>query len=264
MHNAAFLERGINAIYTAFEVKDLKNAVRGIKALGIEGVSVTIPYKVDVIKYIDRMTDIAAMIGSVNTLILKDGLITGDNTDAQGFYRAITGCIDTGGKKIALFGAGGAGRAIIFSLFYYSEPSRVFMLDLDKDRTRLLEENIKESFPERPGIERLIETIDKKDWSSIKDSLDIIINATPAGMEPDINSSVLEESQIPEGCVLMDIVYHPHDTLLTRYAAKRDCKIVYGEEMLLYQGVLQFELWTGQKAPVEVMKKALKERIYGI
>ncbi len=259
MHNAAFINKGINAVYTAFEVQDLAAAVKGIRALGIAGASVTIPYKVDIIPMIDRVTDIASMIGSVNTLIVKDGILTGDNTDAAGFYSAISSRTDIKGKRIALFGAGGAGRAILFSLFYYSEPAAVFLLDSDKKKGKDLRNNIHDSI----GAASPIEPLEIKDWKSVRDSLDIIINATPVGMEPDAESSVIPEPEITESCVLMDIVYHPHETALIRSAKRRGCRVVYGADMLLYQGALQFELWTGQKASLEVMKKALEEKIYG-
>jgi shikimate dehydrogenase len=202
------------------------------------------------------------MIGSVNTLVNKNGTITGDNTDAPGFFRAITGSTDTRGKNIALFGAGGAGRAILFSLFYYSEPSRVFLTDSIKERSDELKDNITGKFHGRAGIKEAVSIFRMKDWPVLKNSVDIIINATPGGMEPEINTSILEESSIPERIVLMDIVYHPHETLLIRSARNRGCRIVYGAEMLLYQGVLQFEIWTGREAPVEVMRKALLDKIY--
>lgn len=264
IQNAAFMDKGINAVYTAFEVGDAGDSVRAIKALGISGASVTIPYKVDVIPFLDGISEISGMIGSVNTLISRDGKIFGDNTDARGFYRALTGKTSTDGKKIALFGAGGAGRAIIFALFYYSEPFEVYLIDPDKQRAIDLAENIRRSIPQAGRKKAAqIEIIGRDNWRDIKDTTDIIINATPIGMEPDTGSSVLDEDEIPEGRVLMDIVYHPHETALIKSGKNRNCEIVYGADMLLYQGAMQFELWTGLEAPVEVMRSELEKKIYG-
>lgn len=263
MHNAAFKKEGINAVYVAFEVTELEMAVRGIKALGICGASVTIPHKINIIPCLDEVSEIARMIGSVNTLVNKEGKIFGTNTDAEGFYKALSLKTEVNNKNIALFGAGGAGRAILFALFYYAKPAKVFLLDTDKEKQKSLKENIDREFLSgKHKTEIKLETIEKDAWSKIKDKVDIIINATPIGMEPDYNFSILTLEEIPHGCTVMDIVYHPHKTRLLQYAEERKCRIVYGIDMLLYQGVLQFELWTGRKAPIEVMRRALEEKVY--
>jgi shikimate dehydrogenase len=260
IQNGAFKEAGLNSVYTAFEVDDAGRAADAIKTLGISGASVTIPYKVDIMKHLDGISEIAGMIGSVNTIVLKDGKLFGDNTDAPGFFRTLSEKTCVEGKNIALFGAGGAGRAIMFALFYYSKPLSVYLVDSDKKRSGELAGSIGRTFPGSGTVE----TIDMENWNGIKNSLDIIINATPLGMEPDVLSSVLREDEIPEGRVLMDIVYHPHETALIKNALRRNCTIAYGADMLLYQGALQFELWTGREAPIEVMRRELSKKIYGV
>lgn len=259
IQNAAFIEKGLNSVYTAFEVDNAGKAVSAIKALGISGASVTIPYKVDVIGHLDGVSDIAGMIGSVNTIISKDGKLFGDNTDAPGFFRTLHEKTEIDGKSIALFGAGGAGRAILFALFYYSKPGIVYLVDSDKKRAGDLAGSIAKTFPES-GI---VKTAGMENWNDIKNSLDIIIHATPVGMEPDTGSSVLSEDEIPEGKVLMDIVYHPHETALVKAALRRNCTIAYGADMLLFQGALQFELWTGLPAPLDIMRSVLEKKIHG-
>jgi shikimate dehydrogenase len=264
IQNAAFKEKGINAVYTAFEVNDAGKSVSAIRDLGINGASVTIPYKVAVIPFLDGVSELAGMIGSVNTLINKDGKIMGDNTDAGGFYRALTEKTAIDGKIIALFGAGGAGRAILFALFYYARPEKVYLIDSDRVRVGELIAGIGKSFAHfngKPAPSVAEKAMD--DWRDIKDGLDIVINATPVGMEPDIKSSVLTQEEIPEGRVLMDIVYRPHETALIKAARNRHCTVVYGADMLLYQGALQFELWTGLEAPIDVMHNELERKIYG-
>ncbi len=263
MQNAAFLTSGINAVYTAFEVSDIEGAVKGIKAFGICGASVTIPHKISVMAFLDDLTDIARLIGSVNTIINNDGRLIGTNTDSYGFYKALNEKTDINGKKIALFGAGGAGKAICASLFYYGSPEKVYLLDIDKDRREGLEKHILTEFPKINKIveNKNIEAFDQENWDQIKDGIEIIIHATPMGMEPDINSSILEAGQIPENITVMDIVYNPHRTMLLKYAKERNCTIVHGIDMLLYQGIRQFELWTGLKAPEDAMRDALLKSI---
>ena len=258
MQNAAFREKSINAVYTAFEVEDAGRAVAAIKTLGIAGASVTIPYKVDIIPFLDEISDIAGMIGSVNTIVSREGKLFGDNTDAPGFYRAITGKTVIEGKTIVLFGAGGAGRAILFALYYYSRPGMVYLIDSNKKRSADLACNIRKTFKESSVSDAAhIVSEDSENWQKIKKGIDIIINATPVGMDPHTGSSVLTEEEIPYGTVLMDIVYHPHETALIKAAIRRNCDIVYGSDMLLFQGALQFELWTGIEAPVDAMRRVI-------
>ncbi len=263
LQNAAFQENCINAVYTAFEVRDLENAIKAIKTLGIAGASITIPYKVSVLHFLDEVSDFAGMIGSVNTIINKGGRLFGTNTDSTGFYKAISEKTSVAGKTIALFGAGGAGKAIAFSLFYNSVPKELYIIETDESRTKELINNILTEFKKinKPVDQTKIKSIDRKNWIQVKDFIDIIINATPTGMEPDAHSSILNPEDIPEKSTVMDIVYNPHNTLLLKYAGQKGCNLVYGVDMLLYQGVQQFELWTGQKAPVSVMRKVLLDFI---
>jgi shikimate dehydrogenase len=256
MQNRAFEEAGLNSVYTAFEVTDLEGAVNGIRALNIRGASVTIPYKIDVMQYLDEIEDIAAMIGSVNTVMNHDGRLSGTNTDAFGFYRALTEATEITGKNITLLGSGGAARAIAFALFYFDKPAKlkIAVRDDDIEAAHLL----RKSLTAHLGIsENIIEAARLAIWDETADSPDIIINSTPLGMHPNTEVSPLVKEQIPSGITVMDIVYHPHETLLLRYAAEKGCRTVYGIDMLLYQGVKQFELWTGVKAPENVMRDSL-------
>jgi shikimate dehydrogenase len=262
IHNAAFQALGLNAVYTAFDVSDLESAVRGIRALGIAGASVTIPHKVDVIPYLDEVSDIAKMIGSVNTIVNDQGRLTGTNTDAFGFYQALTEKTDITDKTIAVFGAGGSGKAICFSLFYHGGPGMVYIVGSKSGRKEALRDRIRTAFSETKKADGKIESVERENWKDIQSRADIIINATPLGMDPDIGTSPLTPDEIPEGKVVMDIVYNPGETLLLKHAAKKGCKLVHGIDMLLYQGAKQFELWTGKPAPVSVMRDALNKAVY--
>jgi shikimate dehydrogenase len=260
MQNKAFEEAGLNSVYTAFEVADLEGAVNGIRALGIHGASVTIPHKISVMQYLDEIEDIAAMIGSVNTIVNRDGSLSGTNTDAYGFYRALTETVDVDGKNIALLGSGGAARAIAFALFYFGKPAKleIAVRNEDIDAAKHLRKSLIAylALPEESvGVVPLVK------WNDIGDNVDIIINSTPLGMHPNTEVSPLAKEQIRKGITVMDIVYHPRDTLLLRNAVEQGCRTVSGIDMLLYQGVKQFELWTGVDAPESVMRDALMQHL---
>lgn len=259
IQNAAFEATGLNAVYTAFDVTDLPKALDGAKALGIGGLSITIPHKEAVIPLLDELSPLASMIGSVNTVVFRDGRAIGNNTDAFGAYAAIDGPEPVDGKTVAVFGSGGAARAVLFGLLYYGRPEKVLLVARNADKRREIVSHLEQSFREAgKDIRGIIEDIPPAQWQSRMDFTHVLINTTPLGMAPDTDSSILEEWEIPIGRRVMDIVYKPLKTRFLGYAENRGCAIVYGTEMLLRQGMKQFELWTGEKAPEEAMREALE------
>ncbi len=260
MQNAAFAAEGIDAAYVAFEVEDIAKAVESIRVLGIDGASVTIPYKVSVMQYVDGLEDIADHIGSVNTLINRDGKIVGTNTDAYGFYRALSEKISVDGKTVAVFGSGGASRAVCFALFHYAKPRKIILFVRDDDRAE--SERLRSHLLTKLGLdEPQVQACLLKDWKTYGGECDILVNTTPLGMHPNESVSVLDEPEMPSGKVVMDLVYNPSETKFLKSALAKGCTAIYGIDMLLYQGVRQFELWTGRQAPVDVMKQALLSKI---
>lgn len=262
MHNPAFAEIGINAVYTAFEVEadDLPKAVDGIRSLGIKGASVTIPHKVAVIPLLDETEDIARMIGSANTIINRNGKLIGTNTDAFGFYRALSENTEVDGKTVAILGSGGASRALCFATMCYAKPKKLMIFAArpqDKDEAVALADNIIEQM-QLDNSQVAVAMLDE--WQNHKSDIDIIVNATPLGMHPLEDKSILTADDIPYKSTVMDLVYNPHQTLFLNYAARQEATLCYGIDMLLYQGVQQFELWTGEKAPVELMRRCLEEK----
>lgn len=264
MHNAAFKAMEINSVYTAHSVNepDLEKAVNGIRALGVSGASVTIPFKEKIVPYLDQVTDIARMIGSVNTLFWDNDKLTGTNTDAIGFYKALSGTIAVKNRAVALFGSGGSARAVLFGSAYFGDPKKIYILARNEKKALELKQNAETVF-NGVGKTVRIELVPMQSWKDIMKEIDIIVNTTPVGMVPDIRSSILKKEEIPEGVTVMDLVYRPHRTKLLLNAAARECNVVYGIDMLLYQGAEQFRLWTGKKPPLEVMKRALKKAIEG-
>jgi shikimate dehydrogenase len=245
MHNAALTASDIDAVYLPFPAPDIAAAVTGIRGLGIQGLSVTIPHKETVMALLDSIDPVAKKIGAVNTVINTNGILTGLNTDWLGATRALEEEIDLDGAKAVILGAGGSARAIGFGLL---ERGAGFVLcSRTESRGRALADEL--------GCP----------WISLADSEqlsgDILINATSVGMVPDVEKSPLPEGIVSRFQVVMDIVYAPMKTRLLQEAEANECKIINGLEMLLYQGVAQFELWTGKPAPVVVMREALQEAL---
>lgn len=246
MHNAGYEALDLNFAYLALRVEDIKNAVSGIRSLGIRGVSVTIPHKKSVMAHLDAIDPLAKKIGAVNTIVNTNAGLKGYNTDCEGAIHALEERTSIKGKRAVILGAGGAARAIAFGL---KEKGAIVTL---ANRTRSNAEILAKD------VGALC--IDISDKESVKES-DIIINATSVGMSPLIENTVLEENILTKTHIVMDIVYNPKETKLLTTARKKGCTIVYGYKMLLYQAITQFELFTSKKAPVEVMETALLERL---
>ncbi len=250
MHNAAFEDCGLDMYYLAFEVlpADLPDAVKAIKALNMLGVNITVPHKVNVMPQLDEINTEAKFIGAVNTVVNKNGQLTGHNTDGLGFMSSLAESkISTAGKTILIVGAGGASRAISYYLSQVKD-SKLLLYDID-----------------RPKAEKLVNDLGKirKNVSLISDiknigKPDIIINATPLGLHVD-DPLPLNPEHIKSEMVIYDLVYK--NTNFLQEAEKRGAKTLDGSGMLLWQGVLAFELWTGIKPPVDVMRKVLLSKI---
>ena len=248
MHNVALESLDFNGVYVPFPVEDVGTAVHGLQALDIAGVSVTIPHKETIIEFLDEIDPVAKKIGAVNTVAhLKrdDGAsyLKGFNTDWLGANRALETQISLKGKKVRLLGAGGSARAIGFGLLHVG--AEVILCSRTESRGRLLAEEL--------GCE----WVSLSRMSEMKS--DIVINATSVGMAPNDEASLMDVEQLNGVLVVMDIVYAPLTTKLLENAQQAGCSTICGLEMLLYQGVEQFELWTGEKAPVELMRHKLYE-----
>ncbi|MCK9296717.1 MAG: shikimate dehydrogenase [Desulfobulbaceae bacterium] len=241
MHNSAFAALQLNAAYVPFPVTDVAGAMTGFRALSVRGVSVTIPHKQAVIAYLDDIDPVAARIGAVNTLDIQQGRITGHNTDWLGANRALQEKTNLTGSKVLILGAGGSARAIGFGLL---EAGAEIML---ASRTAA------------KGRE-LARTLNCP-WHALEDipqlAADCLVNATSVGMAPRIEVSLVPKQCLPRFSVVMDIVYAPQETRLLSEAREAGCQVVNGLAMLLYQGVAQFELWTGRTAPVDTMRHSL-------
>ncbi|MDQ1331716.1 MAG: Shikimate dehydrogenase [Thermodesulfobacteriota bacterium] len=245
MHNRAFEVTGFKGIYLAFGVKNIKNALFSVRTLGIKGASITIPHKIEVMKYLDEVDYIASKIGAVNTITNNGGSLKGYNSDGLGAKKSLSEKTVIKGKKIAVIGAGGAARAVGFCI--KKEGGRVTVISRDPDKGKRLAGDLTADY--RP----------LNDIGGMR--CDILINATPVGMTPDNDGMPIERKYLVKGMVVMDIVYNPLKTRLLSEAEKAGCIIVDGVSMFVHQGAFQFELWTGIKAPVDIMKRAVLDAL---
>ena len=254
MHNAAFRAAGIDAVYLAFEPDSIAGAVDALKSLGIRGASVTIPYKIDAVACLDEIDPLAAEIGSVNTLLNRDGKVAGYNTDGSGALRALAESgagID--GASCLVIGNGGSARAIAFALL--AGRSTVLIAGRSLSRAQSLASDLGGAAAGARAIR--ISEIDQV----IIEGVDIIINTTPLGMEGGDTSLPIDPGFITPRHTVFDIVYVPRTTPLLAEASKRRAHVVHGIDMLVYQGALQFELWTGMDAPVREMFLAVNDAL---
>lgn len=258
IHNAAFNACSLDFVFVPFRVKreELKEAVAGIRALNMVGGCVTIPHKVAVMQYLDNIDPVAAEIGSVNTIVNNNGLLTGYNTDAPGFLQPLAGReIEFEGKNAVLLGAGGAARAVSFMLV--NEGAKLTILNRTLDKAIELAERLKKSL--RKDVVTLPMTAQNLEKSIA--AADILVNTTSIGMLPDVNSTPVPAALLRRGMVVYDIIYNPRETRLTREAKEKGATVLNGEEMLAWQGALAFEKWTGQKAPIDIMIQALRKAL---
>lgn len=257
MHNAAFRHSGINSVYVPFHVPpgDIKRAVKSIIPLGISGVNITVPYKEAAFKLVDDMTKEARLIGAVNTIVVQGDKLIGHNTDAQGFGRSLKydGGTNPYRKNVVLLGSGGAARAVAIHLAMTNVKS-LCIVNRTFTRAIRLARYVKRRFP---NIKINPASLRSKAINEALESADILINATTCGMKRG-DPLLVDHSLLPPDIVVYDLIYKPKETKLITGARQMGLKTVNGFGMLLYQGAAAFELWTGKKAPLEIMRQALE------
>jgi len=252
MHNAAFEKLGLDYLYVPFRVRqeELGKAVAGMRALNIRGLNVTIPHKVAVIPFLDKLESLAEKIGAINTIVNDEGVLTGYNTDATGFLQAL---LEQGvapeGKNMVILGAGGASRAISFILA--ERGANLVILNRQLGRAEDLARRIAQVF--RKEITAL--TLSKENLADVLASADILVNTTSVGMVPDIDETPVPAGLLNPCLTVFDIVYNPVQTRLLKEAEVAGAETINGLEMLVWQGALAFEKWTEQKAPLDLMKR---------
>ena len=243
IHNYLIEKNKLNMRYMCFDVfeNELENAIKGIKALNIKGFNVTIPHKVEVIKYLDEIDRNALLIGAVNTVKNENGKLKGYNTDGIGFVKSI---LDKGykisGKNVLIIGSGGAARSIAVEMAS-NGAKQINLYNRSIKSAKDISELLKENF--KVDSNYYNEQIKEKNLENI----DIIINTTPIGMDKDKENCPIDESinVKNKNTLICDIVYNPHETKFISWAKKNNLNVIYGIDMLINQAILGFKIWTG-------------------
>jgi shikimate dehydrogenase len=263
MHNAAFAALGLDWCYVPLPVPvepagRIGDAVRGLVALGLRGANVTVPHKQNVMPHLDRLSLAAQAMGAVNTIRVEPGgALLGDNTDAPGFVADLRDHgVDPAGKAALVLGAGGSARAVVYGLAY-AGATCIAIANRTVSRAQTLAEEMQALFPACPiTAHNLPGAI-----AALAGEAELVINTTSLGMTPNVDTSPWNQdvSFVP-GQVVYDLVYNPPQTRLLQKAAADGAQAIGGLGMLIWQGAIAFELWTGQRPPVEVMRRAAEEK----
>ncbi|KPJ63427.1 MAG: hypothetical protein AMS15_00265 [Planctomycetes bacterium DG_23] len=252
IHNAAFGHLGLNKVYLPFRVDDVVAFVEAFKAVEVKGYSVTIPHKENVIAALDEVDELAQKIGAVNTVVEKRARLIGSNTDSSAAIFSLEQALGESpegvvlsGKRVVVLGAGGAARAIAFGLRQCGA------------KTTILNRTVKRA-------KRLAEEVGAQ-WGPLSDAskveMDILVNATSVGMYPEVDETPVDKEVFRPGLVVFDMIYNPLEARLLREAKDAGCKCVSGLDMFVEQAKEQFELWTGKKAPTDLMRQIVLERL---
>lgn len=240
LHNRAFGARGLRAVYVTLESEALEPFIRALPALRLSGFSVTRPYKTAILEHLQEVEEDAALCGSVNTVVVHDGLLQGSTTDGRGVTGPLRRLLDLKGKAVTIVGAGGAARAAALALRRKGAKVTVVARDL--------------------GQAQSVAAMVGCAWAALPDGLarpyDVLVNATPLGSHAHPDETPVPAPLLRPGAVVFDMVYDPCETRLLREAIGAGCRTIGGLEMLIAQALAQFETWTGLEAPHEVMKSA--------
>ncbi|WP_022668559.1 shikimate dehydrogenase [Desulfospira joergensenii] len=242
IHNRAFADQKINAVYLAFEPRDIGSAVESVRTLQIKGASVTIPFKESVMTHLDWIDEEALGIGAVNTLVNKNGKLLGYNTDSKAAVDPLKpfGIKD---KTVCIIGAGGAAKAVAYGIWKHQGRLVITNRTVQKGR------DLADRFQGRFVLPQDLKSLDP----------DIVINTTSLGMEPDIDQMAYPARLLKPGMVVMDAVYTPLNTGLISAAREKGCDVIDGLSMFIAQGAAQFRLWTGIEPDLEILRKTVLE-----
>lgn len=243
LHNAAYEALGLNFVYKAFGISDIAGAVVGVRALGVRGCSVSMPFKESVIPHLDALDEAASVIGAVNTVVNEEGRLVGYNTDAVGARVALQALKVRPDESVLLLGAGGAARAILFALRELG-VKRVRVANRDANRAQQL---------------RTILPCETLDWADRQNEpVNVLINATSVGMAPNAELMPLDASFVDEARAIMDVVLSPMETRLITCAVAAGKVVAPGYLMSLEQAIAQFTLYTGREPPRELMEQSMQ------
>jgi shikimate dehydrogenase len=257
MQEAAFAALGLNWRYLTIEVKpeDLKEAMLGVRAFGMRGINLTIPHKVAVMDLLDEIAPEAALIGAVNTVRRQGERLIGENTDGKGFINGLArdAMIDPKGMRVVVLGAGGAARAITTELAL-AGVGQLSVVNRSEERGARLVSDLE------ARVEADARLVLWEETYRVDDSVDVLVNATSIGLYPDVDAFPdVDLSRARPDLLVCDVIPNPPETHFLRKAQAIGLRTLNGLAMLVYQGAIGFEMWTGEKAPEKVMKEALQK-----
>lgn len=259
VHNIAIELKKLNYIYLPFDVPaaSLRNAVKGMNALGIKGYNVTIPHKENIIQYLNNTSEEASIVGSVNTVVNDHGKLLGYNTDVHGVLETLNPYKeDITGSQVCVVGAGGAARAVIYALIRHFKPQKIYLINRTEGRA----DSLKTYFSAKMKFDAFkTRELFPPDLVEIFRDSKLIINATSVGMFPENDDTIttLEDSFMKDQ-VVFDLVYNPPKTKLLQTAEKKGAIALSGLRMLISQAAKAFELWTGEQVPVDDLQRSLQ------
>ena len=256
MEEAAFRAKGLDYRYVTMKVEkgNIETAISALRALNFRGINLTIPHKVEAVKHVDELSPEAEIIGAINVIVNTDGHLVGDNSDGKGFLKSL---MDNGvaleGRTLSILGAGGAARAISVECAMHG-VRKIYIINPSEERGRTLAELVGS---------RTDATAEYRKWEGsvgITPDTDILVNATPVGLFPDTDRKPdIDYDTVLPSMTVCDVIFNDPNTLFLGEAKKRGAKTIRGLEMLVNQGALNFKMWTGEEAPVDVMIETLKK-----
>ncbi len=256
MHNAAFKALGLDYVYETLEAENLAEAADQLRGVDVKGGNVTMPYKMDIIKHLNSLSPEAARTGAVNTILSTNGRLEGFNTDGPGALKAIREAYgNLTDANVLLLGAGGAAKAIAHSLV--KEVGRLVILNRNLEKAASLAQELDDG----GGAEVVGQLLNEVNIRSQLEEADVLINATPVGMYPNTGDTLAMRESLNPRTLVFDIVYKPLKTRLIREAEEAGCRTLTGEVMLVYQGALSFQIWTGIEPPIGLMHRAVLDGV---
>jgi shikimate dehydrogenase len=261
LHNAAFEALGLDYAYVAFPVKRGNGgaAMQAVRTLGLRGLSVTIPFKLEIIPHLDQVDEQARHVGSVNTVVNEEGRLLGSSTDGPGALRALEAAgVDIAGRRVLVLGSGGAARAVVFALALAPEkPRSLSILGIEAAELKTLALDLASRTRLEPEAHPLAPDSLEREMREAE----IIVHATPIGMSPRVDESVVPARLFRPEHAVFDVVYTPLETRLLREARAAGARVVPGVGMFVHQAAIQFEAWTRAPAPIEVMTRTVLEAL---
>jgi shikimate dehydrogenase len=263
LHNTAFEHQDLNYIYVASSVhpRSIAEAVRGVRALGIAGANVTIPHKERVLQLVDELTEEAGAVGAVNTIIVterdEERVLAGDNTDIEGFLRPLQPYQDRlSGGRMLIFGSGGAARAVAYAIITTLAPAACTIAARTPEKAERL---VADLAPYDSGNSLTVSPL--QDASPAVRSSQLLVNATPVGMHPNVKETIWPETKdFHADQIAYDLVYRPRQTRWLREAADRGARTIGGLQMLIAQAAAAYRQWTGTPMPVEAVERAVTKK----